>query len=66
MKDPNIFYIDRLLEHCEANSARITAPDGHGAWVPARPLGYSSIKQRVKCAWLVFTGKADALLWRGQ
>ena len=29
MKDPNLFYIDRLLDNCEANSTRITAPDGN-------------------------------------
>lgn len=32
-------------------------------WVPARPLGYYSLRNRIKCAWLVFTGKADALVW---
>lgn len=37
----------------------------NGTYVPARPMGYASIKQRFKCAWLVFTGKADALVWPG-
>ena len=35
----------------------------NGKWVPARPLGYQSFFNRVRCAWLVFTGKADALVW---
>lgn len=39
-------------------------PDGR--WVPARPLGFASLLQRFRCAWLVFTGKADALTWPGQ
>jgi hypothetical protein len=39
-------------------------PDGK--WVPARSLGYPSILMRFKCAWLVWTGKADALIWPGQ
>jgi len=38
------------------------ATSGH-RWVPARPLGYSSFMSRVKLAWLVFTGKADAVVW---
>ena len=35
----------------------------NGQWVPARPLGYYSFKNRLKCAWMVFTGRADALVW---
>ena len=34
-------------------------------WVPARPEGYSSILYRLKATWLVFTGRADALVWPG-
>jgi hypothetical protein len=34
-------------------------------WVPARPLGYGGIFRRVKLAWMVFTGKADAVTWPG-
>lgn len=37
----------------------------NGKWVPARPLGYPSFTQRVRAAWLVFTGKADAVKWPG-
>jgi len=40
-----------------------------GKWVPARPLNHKvrSIRQKIREAWMVFTGKADALLWpRGQ
>jgi hypothetical protein len=37
-----------------------------GRWVPARSLGYPSFLRRFKCAWLVWTGKADALVWPGQ
>lgn len=37
-----------------------------GVWVPARPLGLDTIPARFRAAWLVFTGKADALLWPGQ
>lgn len=33
--------------------------------IPARGIGYATLRQRFKCAWLVFTGKADALVWPG-
>lgn len=32
-------------------------------YVPARPIGYLDFVSRLKIAWMVFTGKADALLW---
>jgi hypothetical protein len=32
-------------------------------WVPARPLGRQTFTNRLRCTWLVFTGKADALVW---
>jgi hypothetical protein len=37
---------------------------GHG-WFPARPLNHQarSLKERVKEAWMVFTGKADPFVW---
>jgi len=37
-----------------------------GIWCPARPAGYASFLNRFKLAWLVFTGKADALIWHKQ
>ena len=38
----------------------------NGNWVPARPLGFFGVVGRLKAAWLVFSGKADALIWEGQ
>lgn len=38
----------------------------NGVWVPARPCGFYSIGNRLRCAWLVFTGRADAVVWPGQ
>jgi hypothetical protein len=35
----------------------------NGKWVASRPMGCFSIANRVKLAWMVFTGKADALVW---
>lgn len=37
-----------------------------GSWVPARPSGFCSIGNRLKCAWLAFTGRADVVEWPGQ
>ncbi|HWL04531.1 MAG TPA: hypothetical protein VNQ99_06280 [Xanthobacteraceae bacterium] len=43
---------------------RVQIGDG---WYPARPEGFSSFLYRVRAAWLVFTGRADALVWpKGQ
>lgn len=32
-------------------------------WVPARPEGFDSLGNRLQCAWKVFTGQADAIIW---
>ena len=42
--------------------------DKYGAWVPARPLPYyhsglGNLLNRLRLAWLVFTGRCDALQW---
>lgn len=41
----------------------VDADVGRGAWTPARPIGRTGIRRRIKCAWMVFTGKADVLVW---
>jgi len=35
---------------------------GHG-WTWARPIGFFSFAHRLRCACLVFVGKADAVVW---
>ena len=64
MKYPNIISVRSIIENANQNMARVP----HGmAWVPVRAYGYPSLGQRFKAAWLVFTGKADALTWeKGQ
>jgi len=42
---------------------QISDARGNAHWVPARTEGYPSVWHRFKCAWLVFTGRADALTW---
>lgn len=69
MKYPNIMHVDNLERHIEENTAEISVdvPNSNKkVRVPARPVGFPSIGQRFKAAYLVFTGKADALMWRGQ
>lgn len=63
MKSPNIVALKSIEDYLRSGpQAQIR---GHG-WVPARPVGYSSLRSRLKAAWLVFTGRADALIWPGQ
>jgi hypothetical protein len=40
----------------------------NGLWAPARPESWSgiNIKKRITAAWMVFTGKADVLVWGEQ
>lgn len=37
----------------------------NGTWVPARPYNSLGIRlmKRIRCAWLVFSGQADVLVW---
>lgn len=32
-------------------------------YFPARPMGFPSLGSRLRCAWMVFTGRADAFVW---
>lgn len=34
-----------------------------GKYELARPVGYYSIFNNIRCAWLVLTGKADIVRW---
>jgi len=62
MKSPNIVNADALI--ATGNQVQAGLPDGR--WVAARAHGFHSIGFRLRATWLVFTGKADALLWTGQ
>jgi|GEM_PF-1557053 len=57
---PNLWTLRDLFVFSGRNSAEI-----NGKYVPARPMGWDSIPSRVKIAWKVFTGKADAVTWPG-
>lgn len=50
-----------LIEHARSTQAQI-----NGKWVPARPLlGYGryGLWLRVRAAWAVLCGKAEAFTW---
>lgn len=53
--------ITKLLHYCQENTARASS----GKWVPAKPLTYWNFK-RIKSAFLVLIGKADAFTWDDQ
>lgn len=43
--------------------------NGEPYWLPARSLSYwpgpiTRVRHRLRCAWLVFAGRADVLHWR--
>jgi hypothetical protein len=58
MKSPSIYKLKDLLKIVNQIQTCIK-----GKWVPARPLGLSSLVYRFRCTWLVFTGQADVLIW---
>lgn len=62
MRDPNII---RMTPQWLAG-INDTQVNIHDAWVPARPLGFASLSYRLRATWLVWTGRADALVWPGQ
>ncbi len=35
-------------------------------WQPARPVSYPTLPKRIRMAWWVLIGKADALTWPNQ
>lgn len=63
MRYPNLVNAYRIASG-DYNGIQTNVP-GVGC-APARPEGFASLPSRVKVAWLVFTGRADALLWPGQ
>jgi hypothetical protein len=58
MRDTSIHDLNTVLRIAATCSAEI-----NGKWVPNRPEGFASGWYRWKAAWLVFTGRADALIW---
>ena len=63
MRQPDIMRADDLIG---ANKGWPQAGLPDGRYVAARPLPFFSIGRRWRAAWLVLTGKADALVWQDQ
>ncbi len=59
-KHPSIIYLTQQWVN-DLTTVQTSVDGKH--WEFARPLGYLGFCNRVKAAWLVFTGQADALLW---
>lgn len=57
---PTIYTLENLRKTVNSNVSM--SRDGR-TYHPARPLGFYSIAARFKAAWLVFTGRADAVIW---
>jgi len=55
-----MWMLRNLINHSNGCSTQI-----NGNWVPARPLNYRhrGFFQRLREAWAVFTGKAEAFTW---
>lgn len=61
MDYPNIWKAGELVDHCVRCDAMESV--GGNLWQPCRPLGMPTLRSRIRAAWLVFTGRADAVLW---
>lgn len=55
-----IWKLKDLMESVNTCTAEI-----NGRWVPARPMNYQcrNFRERIKDAWAVFKGKAEAFYW---
>lgn len=51
-----------LPDLMQSGGRNMMSPDGDN-WYPARPEGDTRLRARFWCAWLVVTGKADAVRW---
>ena len=60
---PNIWTLGDLTRWASEGTVMAGLPDGR--WVIARPAGLYSLRNRVRAAWLAFTGKADVVTWEG-
>ena len=60
-KAPNLFGIEDLVNSAPGTMALMPG----GRWVMSRPVGFYSLWNRLRLAWMVFTGRADAITWPG-
>jgi hypothetical protein len=65
MKYPNLINAEQFIEDTMDGFNGYNYVNVGERWYHARPLGYQSLWSRLYCTWLVFTGKADAIVWSG-
>jgi hypothetical protein len=55
-----MYLLEDLVRMATANQTKINLK-----WVPARPANYQflTLRERLRDAWAVFQGKADAVKW---
>lgn len=59
---PTIYTLEGLSDRLRDNTSQVGVD---GKYYPCRPMGFYSMGNRIRAAWLVFTGKADAFIWPG-
>ena len=55
----NVWRMGELIKHLNT----VQGQGDDGKWRPVRPIPPRFLRWRLRAAWLVFTGKADALIW---
>lgn len=58
MKGVTVWQLADLKHHCKFTQANVNE-----CWCPARPIGWTDVRRRLKAAWLAFTGRADVVIW---
>ena len=61
MRTPIVFSADQI------KAWDVQCKGRNGLWTQARPLSWPGIylRKRLSAAWMVFTGRADVLVWLG-
>lgn len=63
MKDVSVYSLKTLVNMVCGPDQTVCEIDGN--IYPCRPLGYPSLRYRLRAAWLVLTGKGDVVIWPG-
>ncbi len=66
MKFPNTLYLSVLAKEHAIKWQDAVNRWHVGADLQRRPVGKQTFRQRLSASWMVFTGRADALVWPGE
>ena len=64
IKAPGMYTLHQITDMCTLPKAQTLLKNGK--WYPSRPLVLCSLRQRFERAWMVFTGRADVVVWEEQ